>query len=79
MQTKKANLQDAMLAGMRQGRVGVTLFLTNGFQMRGRIHSFDAYVVILLHTDGKQYMVYKHAISTIVPERAVAPDETDTD
>lgn len=77
MQTKKANIQDAMLASMRQSRVGVTVFLTNGFQMRGRIHSFDSYVVILLHTDGKQYMVYKHAISTIVPERAVSLNEAE--
>lgn len=70
-QTKKASLQDQLLSGMRRSRTQVTLFLMNGFQLRGYIHSFDAFVVLLLQPDGKQHMVYKHAISTVVPERAV--------
>jgi host factor-I protein len=71
MQTSKTSLQDAMLSGMRRSKTNVTFFLMNGFQLRGQIHSFDPYMVLLLQPDGKQFMVYKHAISTIVPEHAV--------
>ena len=54
----------------RQERLPVTLFLMNGFQMRGVITGYDAFVVVL-DSDGRQQIIYKHAISTIVPERAV--------
>lgn len=74
MQTKKSGLQDYLLAGMRRSKTQVILFLMNGFQLRGQIHSFDPYVVLLVQGDGKQHMVYKHAISTIVPERAIPLD-----
>lgn len=65
---KTNNLQDIFLAQTRRERRTVTLFLMNGFQMRGVITGFDAFVVVLT-TDGKQQIIYKHAISTIVPER----------
>ena len=65
---KTNNLQDIFLAQARRERRTVTLFLMNGFQMRGVITGFDAFVVVLT-TDGKQQVIYKHAISTIVPER----------
>ena len=65
---KTNNLQDIFLAQARRERRTVTLFLMNGFQMRGVIPGFDAFVVVLT-TDGKQQIIYKHAISTIVPER----------
>ena len=65
---KTNNLQDIFLAQARRERRTVTLFLMNGFQMRGVITGFDAFVVVLT-TDGKQQIIYKHAISTIVPER----------
>ena len=65
---KTNNLQDIFLAQARRERRTVTLFLMNGFQMRGVITGFDAFVVVLT-TDGKQQTIYKHAISTIVPER----------
>ena len=71
MQTKKSGLQDYLLSGMRRSRSSVTLFLMNGFQLRGQIHSFDPYVVLLIQPDGTQHLVYKHEISTIVPEQAV--------
>ena len=67
---QKANLQDIFLLRARRDRVPVTMFLMNGFQMRGTITGFDAFVVIL-DTDGKQQLIYKHAISTIAPLRAV--------
>ena len=65
---KTNNLQDIFLAQARRERRTVTLFLMNGFQMRGVITGFDAFVVVLT-TDGKLQIIYKHAISTIVPER----------
>ena len=67
MQTK-ANLQDMFLLRARRDKVPVTLFLMNGFQMRGVITGFDAFVVTL-DSDGRQHVVYKHAISTIAPAR----------
>ena len=60
------NLQDAILNEVRKDRVPVTLFLMNGFQLRGIITGFDNFVVVLV-TDGKQQMIYKHAISTLAP------------
>jgi len=67
---KAANLQDLLLNQARKDNVPVTVFLTSGFQMKGSIRGFDSYVV-MLETDGKQQMIYKHAISTIVPFRAI--------
>ena len=63
---KIANLQDLFLLSARRERVSVTVFLVNGFQMRGIVTGFDSFVVVL-ESDGKQQMLYKHAISTIVP------------
>ena len=59
------NLQEAILQEVRRDRVPVTLFLMNGFQLRGTITGFDSFVVVLL-SDGKQQMIYKHAISTLL-------------
>ena len=69
MQTK-ANLQDLFLLRARRDKLPVTMFLMNGFQMRGYVTGFDAFTVVLT-SDGKQQVIYKHAISTIVPERPV--------
>ena len=60
------NLQEAILKEVRRDKVPVTLFLMNGFQLRGVITGFDSFVVVLV-TDGKQQMIYKHAISTLAP------------
>ena len=73
-QTKKLNLQDSLLAKLRRSRMGVTMFLMNGFQIRGEIRGYDPFVVII-DSEGKQQMVYKHAISTIVPERPLQWEE----
>ena len=62
------NLQDAILKEVRREKIPVTLFLMNGFQLRGMITGYDSFVVVL-NTDGKQQMIYKHAISTLVPAR----------
>ena len=69
MQTK-ANLQDIFLTKVKRDRVPVTMFLMNAFQLRGVIVGFDAFVVVL-DSDGKQQVIYKHAISTIAPIRPV--------
>ena len=65
------NLQDAVLNEVRRDKVPVTLFLMNGYQLRGQIAGFDPFVVVLM-SDGKQQVIYKHAISTIAPERAIS-------
>lgn len=64
----KINLQDTFLTRARRGKLNVTVFLMNGYQLRGVITGFDAFVVVLV-TEGKQQVIYKHAISTIIPER----------
>ena len=64
------NLQDAILKEVRRDKVPVTLFLMNGFQLRGTITGFDSFVVVLV-SDGKQQMIYKHAISTLAPMRTI--------
>lgn len=60
------NLQDAVLSEVRREKIPVTLFLMNGFQLRGIITGYDSFVVVLV-SEGKQQMIYKHAISTLVP------------
>ena len=67
---KTNNLQDIFLTQARRERRLVTMSLMNGFQMRGYVTGFDAFTVVLT-SDGKQQIVYKHAISTIVPERPI--------
>ena len=68
--SKSPNLQDVFLASVRRTETPVTLFLMNGFQMRGVITGFDAFTVVLT-ADGKQNLIYKHAISTVSPAREV--------
>ncbi len=66
----KMNLQDTFLNQTRKDRIPVTVFLTNGFQMRGTVKGFDSYVIVL-DSEGKQQLIYKHAVSTIIPARPV--------
>ena len=60
------NLQEAILKEVCRERVPVTMFLMNGFQLRGFVTGFESFVVVLV-SDGKQQMIYKHAISTLAP------------
>ncbi len=62
------SLQDFILNQVRKDNVPVTVYLVNGFQIFGLIKSFDNYVVVL-DVDGKLQMVYKHAISTVIPTK----------
>ena len=64
------NLQEAILTECRKDKVPVTLFLMNGFQLRGIVTGFDSFVVVLV-SDGKQQMIYKHAISTLAPMKPI--------
>jgi len=70
MTKNQLNLQDAFLNQVRKENVGVTIFLINGFQLKGLVKGFDNFTVIL-ESEGKQHMIYKHAISTIVPQKPV--------
>ena len=67
---KTQNLQDAFLNQARVERLTVTMFLMNGFQLHGVVNGFDGFTVIL-DSEGKQQLIYKHAISTIVPPKAL--------
>lgn len=64
------NLQDPMLNKMRSEQVPVSIYLTNGVQLRGVVKGFDNFIV-LLEGEGRQMMVYKHAITTIAPVRHI--------
>jgi host factor-I protein len=66
--TDTETMQDLFLNRARRMKMPLTVFLINGFQMRGIVTGFDPYTVVL-DTDGKQQMIYKHAISTLVPAR----------
>ena len=67
---RTANLQDVFLNRARRERLPVTMFLVNGFQLRGTVTGFDSFTVVL-DSEGKQQFIYKHAISTIVPARQI--------
>lgn len=70
---QSVNIQDQVLNQLRKDGTNVTVFLLNGFQIRGQIKGFDNFTV-LFETEGKQQLVYKHAISTFAPQRNVEID-----
>lgn len=65
------NIQDTFLNHLRKENVPVTIYLVNGFQLRGLIRAFDNFTIVI-DSDGKQQLVYKHAISTFLPQRPVS-------
>ena len=67
---KTQNLQDLFLNHARRDRSQITMFLMNGFQLHGVVRGFDNFTVVL-ETNGKQQLIYKHAISTVVPPRPI--------
>ena len=71
MKMKNINLQDVFLNQVRKAKLLVTVYLTNGFQFKGIVKGFDSYVVIL-DCEGRQNLVYKHAISTVIPAKAIS-------
>ena len=70
---KTQNLQDLFLNQARRERSQITMFLMNGFQLHGIVRGFDNFTVVL-ERDGKQQLIYKHAISTVVPPKPVPLD-----
>ena len=71
---KAQNLQDLFLNQARRDRSQITMFLMNGFQLHGVVRGFDSFTVVL-ESDGKQQLIYKHAISTVVPPKHVPLEE----
>jgi len=65
------NIQDTFLNQIRKENVPVTIYLVNGFQLRGLIRAFDNFTIVI-DSEGKQQLVYKHAISTFLPQRPVS-------
>ena len=74
---KTPNYQDQFLAAARREKCTVTLFLMNGFQLKGIVRGFDSFVV-LVESEGKQQMIFKHAISTVVPPKPLELTAEDT-
>ncbi|MFD2657121.1 MULTISPECIES: RNA chaperone Hfq [Gracilibacillus] len=72
--SQSVNIQDQYLNQLRKERIPATVFLTNGFQLRGVIKAFDNFTV-LLETEGKQQLIFKHAISTFAPSKNVTLDK----
>ncbi|NMA68818.1 MAG: RNA chaperone Hfq [Desulfitobacterium sp.] len=70
MNKSPINLQDTFLNQIRKENIPVTIYLVNGFQLKGLIRGFDNFTVVI-EFEGKQQMVYKHAISTVMPMRPV--------
>ena len=68
--SRTINLQDVFLNQVRKEKIMVTIFLTNGFQLKGFVKGFDNFIVIL-DSEGKQQMIYKHAISTVAPSKPI--------
>ena len=67
---KTQNLQETFLNQLRRDKVSVTMFLMNGFQLHGVVKSFDGFTVVM-DSEGKQQLIYKHAISTIIPPKPI--------
>lgn len=63
-------LQDVFLNQVRKNHVSITIFLVSGYQLKGSVSGFDPYT-IMLDSEGKQQLIYKHAISTIVPAKPI--------
>lgn len=75
---KSINIQDMFLNQLRKESIPVTVYLTNGFQIRGLIRAFDNFTIVI-DSEGRQQMIYKHAISTFTPQRNVSlMQESDT-
>lgn len=69
--TRQQPLQDAYLAEVKRQQVPVTIYLVNGFQLRGTVKGFDPFTIVLEY-EKKPHLIYKHAVSTISPQGALA-------
>lgn len=68
---KTINLQDVFLNNARKEKIPVTIYLVNGVQVKGQVMGFDSYVIILSDEKNHQNMIYKHAVSTILPAKNI--------
>lgn len=64
------NLQDIFLNQVRKEKTQITIFLVSGYQIKGYVKGFDSYTIVM-DSEGKQQMIYKHAVSTIIPAKSV--------
>lgn len=71
MKNTALNLQDLFLNNARKERVPVTIYLMNGVQIKGHVKGFDSYIVLLEGENRQQNLIYKHAVSTIVPGKSI--------
>ncbi len=65
------NLQDIFLSKVKKDKITITIFLMSGYQLRGVVNGFDNYTIVL-NSEGTQQMIYKHAISTMIPSKKVS-------
>jgi host factor-I protein len=68
-ENKRQSLQDAFLNTLRRDKVPVVIYLTNGVRLKGVVKSFDSFVILL--KEANDQLIYKHAISTIIPEKSI--------
>tara|TARA_Y100000385_G_C13054028_1_gene621138 strand:- start:1385 stop:1663 length:279 start_codon:yes stop_codon:yes gene_type:complete len=73
--SKSQSLQDPFLNALRKEKIPVSIYLVSGIKLQGQVESFDQFVILLKNTVSQ--MVYKHAISTVVPSRSVSLDAKD--
>jgi len=78
MTKAQINLQDSFLNHLRKENIPVTIYLVNGFQLKGLIKGFDNFTIVL-DSEGKQQLVYKHAVSTVTPFKAINFNQGVTD
>lgn len=71
MKNTNLNLQDLFLNNARKEKVPVTIYLMNGVQVRGHVKGFDSYIILLEGENRQQNLIYKHAVSTIVPSKSI--------
>lgn len=71
MKNTALNLQDLFLNNARKERIPVTIYLMNGVQIKGHVKGFDSYIVLLEGENRQQNLIYKHAVSTIVPGKNI--------
>lgn len=78
MNKQQNNLQDIFLNGARKNKISVEVYLTNGYKLKGYVKGFDSFTVVL-DCDGKQMLVYKHAVTTITPAKPILFANNDVD
>lgn len=78
MKNTALNLQDLFLNNARKERILVTIFLMNGVQVKGYVKGFDSYIVLVEGENRQQNLIYKHAVSTIIPAKNINLQNTNT-